>query len=122
EKCGVRIRVPCRATALGERDGFHVVALDSGDELLAGVTVLALGVQYRRLPTEGLKDFEGNGVAYAVDVARGELAPDDAAVVVGGANSAGQAALTFAEDGHHVFLIVRADSLAAGMARYLRER
>jgi thioredoxin reductase (NADPH) len=122
DKFDVEISVPCRAVGLGERDGSHVITLDSGEELLAGVVVLALGVQYRRLPIEGLMEYEGNGVAYAVDVARGELATGQAAVVVGGANSAGQAALTLAEDGHHVVLVVRAESLAAGMARYLRDR
>lgn len=122
EKFGVRIVVPCLATDLGERDGFHVIGLDGGDELLASVVVLALGVQYRRLPIEGLTGYEGNGVAYAVDIARGQLLPGQAAVVVGGANSAGQAALTLAEGGHHVFLVVRAASLAAAMARYLRDR
>ena len=122
EKFGVEISVPRRAVGLSERDGSHIVALDSGEELLAGVVVLALGVQYRRLPIEGLETYEGNGIAYAVDVARDAIAPGEAAVVVGGANSAGQATLTLAEEGHHVFLVVRADSLAAGMARYLRER
>jgi thioredoxin reductase (NADPH) len=107
---------------LRERDGYYLVTLDGRDELLAAVVVLALGVQYRRLPIEGLADYEGNGVSYAVDVARGELAPGEAAVVVGGANSAGQAALTLAEQGHHVFLVVRAGALEAGMARYLRDR
>ena len=114
--------MPCRAVGLGERDGFHAITLDSGEELLAGVVVLALGVQYRRLQIEGLQTYEGNGVAYAVDVAQGAIAAGETAVVVGGANSAGQAALTLAEEGHHVFLVVRARSLAAGMARYLRER
>jgi thioredoxin reductase (NADPH) len=122
KKFGVEISVPRRAIGLGERDGAHVVTLDGGEELLAGVVVLALGVQYRRLPVEGLEEYEGRGVAYAVDVARGAMGAGEPAVVVGGANSAGQAALTLAEDGHLVFLIVRADSLAAGMARYLRER
>ncbi|HEY2437883.1 MAG TPA: FAD-dependent oxidoreductase, partial [Solirubrobacteraceae bacterium] len=122
EKFGAEISVPARAVGLGERDGFYVVTLDGGEELLAGVVVLALGVQYRRLPIEGLETYEGNGVAYAVDVGRRAISAGEAAVVVGGANSAGQAALTLAEDGHHVFLIVRAGSLAAGMARYLRER
>jgi thioredoxin reductase (NADPH) len=122
DKFGVQLSVPRRAVGLGERHGLYVIAVDGGDELLAKVVVLALGVQYRRLPIEGLDGYEGNGVAYAVDVARGGLARGEAAVVVGGANSAGQAALTLAEDGHHVFLVVRAESLAAGMARYLRDR
>ena len=107
QKFGVQISMPCRAVALGERDGFRVITLERGEELLARVVVLAVGVEYRRLTIKALGDYEGNGVAYAVDVARGQLAAGEAAVVVGGANSAGQAALTLAEDGHHVFLVVR---------------
>jgi thioredoxin reductase (NADPH) len=122
EKFGVRISVPCRAVGLGERDGFHAVALEGGEELLAEVVVLALGVRYRRLPIDGLADYEGKGVAYAVDVALAQLEPGQPVVVVGGANSAGQAALTLAERAHHVFLVVRAESFADGMARYLRDR
>jgi thioredoxin reductase (NADPH) len=120
-KFGVRIMVPRRAVALGERDGFHVVSLDDGSELLGRTVVLALGVEHRRLPVPRLAEYEGAGVAYAVDVARGQLQPGEAAVVVGGANSAGQAALTLAEDQHHVFLVVRDPALRT-MARYLRER
>jgi thioredoxin reductase (NADPH) len=122
DKFGVEVSVPRRAIGLGERDGFHAVALEGGEELLAGVVVLALGVQYRRLSIEGLEEYEGKGVAYAVDVAVAQAEAGQAAVVVGGANSAGQAALTLAERGHRVFLVVRAESLAAGMARYLRDR
>ena len=122
EKFGVDIVVPRRAVGLAERHGFHLVALDDGEELLAATVVLALGVEYRRLPIAGLADYEGNGVAYAVDVARAELGPGHAAVVVGGANSAGQAALTLSEEGHHVSLVVRGRALEAGMARYLRDR
>jgi thioredoxin reductase (NADPH) len=121
-KFGVEISVPRTAVGLDERDGFYSVALDGGEELLAKVVVLALGVQYRRLSIEGLDEYEGNGIAYAVDVARGALSAGETVVVVGGANSAGQTALTLAEEGHPVFLVVRAESLAAGMARYLRER
>jgi thioredoxin reductase (NADPH) len=122
EKFGVHISVPSRAVGLDERDGYYLVTLEGGEELVAKVVVLSLGVQYRRLPIEGLEEYEGNGIVYAVDVARGVLATGEAAVVVGGANSAGQTALTLAEEGHHVWLVVRAPSLADGMARYLRER
>jgi thioredoxin reductase (NADPH) len=121
-KFGVEMIVPSRAVGLSERDGFHVVALEGGNELLARSVILALGVQYRRLPIPQLADYEGAGVAYAVDVARAQLAPAEAAVVVGGANSAGQAALKLAEEGHHVFLVIRGEALEAGMSRYLCER
>jgi thioredoxin reductase (NADPH) len=121
-KFGVDVRVPQRAVALEERDGFHVVALEDGSELVARSVVLALGVQYRRLPVPEIAEYEGLGVAYAVDVAREELEPGAAAVIVGGANSAGQAALTLAEEGHRVALVVRGAGLESSMARYLRER
>jgi thioredoxin reductase (NADPH) len=121
-KFGVEILVPSRAVRLDERNGFHVLALDGGEELVARGVILALGVHYRRLTVPHLAEYEGRGVAYAVDVARAGLGPAEGAVVVGGANSAGQAALTLSEEGHHVFLVVRAVSLASSMARYLRDR
>jgi thioredoxin reductase (NADPH) len=121
-KFGAEILVPSRAVQLAERDGFHVVALEDGGELIASGVILALGVHYRRLPIPLLADYEGRGVTYAVDVARADLGRAGTAIVVGGANSAGQAALTLAEEGHHVFLVVRASSLAASMSGYLRER
>jgi thioredoxin reductase (NADPH) len=121
-KFGAQIMVPRRATRLTERDGFYAIALDDGDELLARSVILALGVQYRRLPVPRLAEYEGLGVAYATDSAREQLRPGDHVVVVGGANSAGQAALTFAEDGRGVHLVVRAEGLEQSMARYLRDR
>jgi thioredoxin reductase (NADPH) len=121
-KFGVELSVPRQAAGLTGRDGFHVVTLDGGEELQTAAVVLALGIQYRRLPIEGLAEYEGTGVAYAVDVVLEDLEPGASAVVVGGANSAGQAALTLAEQGHQVFLVVRSEGLSAGMARYLRER
>jgi len=122
EKFNARLMVPRRAIGLTEREGFHVVMLEGGGELLAHSVILALGVQYRRLPIPRVADYEGLGVTYAADWAGEQLRPDDAVVVVGGANSAGQAALSFAEDGRRVHLVVRADSLERSMARYLRDR
>jgi thioredoxin reductase (NADPH) len=114
--------IPRRAVRLAERDGFHVIELDSGGELHARSLILALGVQYRRLPIPDLADYEGLGVSYATDSAREQLRPADDAVVVGGANSAGQAALALRENSGHVYLIAREDTLARTMASYLRER
>ena len=121
-KFGVQILVPCSAVGLTSRGGDHVVALEDGRELLAGGVILAIGVQYRRLPVPRLEEFEGLGVTYAIASAREQLRSGDAVVVVGGANSAGQAALALAEDGRRVQMIVREESLVKSMARYLRDR
>jgi thioredoxin reductase (NADPH) len=121
-KFGARIIVPCRAVGIAERDGFHVVALEGGDELIARTVILATGVHYRRLPVPRIAAYEGLGVAYAADTVREQIGPRDGVIVVGGANSAGQAALSLAEEGRRVHLIVRGASLAASMARYLRDR
>jgi thioredoxin reductase (NADPH) len=121
-KFGAHIMIPRRAMSLTERDGYHVVMLEDGVELVARSVVLALGVQYRRLPIPRLAEYEGLGVAYAVDSAREQLPAGDDVVVVGGANSAGQAALAFVEEGRTVHLVVRGDGLERTMARYLRDR
>ena len=69
QKFNVQMIVPCEAVGLGERDGAHVVALDDRGELTARAVVLAVGIQYRRLPIPGLEDYEGQGVAYATATA-----------------------------------------------------
>jgi thioredoxin reductase (NADPH) len=122
DKFGVHFLIPRRAVGLAERDGYQVIELDDGGELLARVVILALGVQYRRLSIPGLAEYEGLGVSYATDSAREQLRPNDDAVVVGGANSAGQAALALAEDGRHVYLVARDQSVTRTMAAYLRDR
>jgi len=122
QKFRADIMVPRRAVSLTRRDGAHVVGLDDGKEIVARIVIVAVGIQYRRLPVPRIEDYEGRGVAYATDAAREQLRPGDAAVVVGGANSAGQTALALAEDGRHVHLVVRQDGLERGMARYLRDR
>src|SRR5262249_10420936 len=99
EKFHAHIMVPRRAVRLTGRGGFHVVSLDDNTELIARSVILALGVQYRRLTIPHIADYEGLGVTHAAEAAWQQLRPSDAAVVVGGANSAGQAALSLADDG-----------------------
>ena len=90
---GVRTVVPANAQSLTFEDGYHVVALDGDERLRARTVVLATGASYRRLNVARLAEFEGAGVYYAATEVEGQMCAGDPVVVVGGGNSAGQAAM-----------------------------
>ncbi|MDJ1006908.1 MAG: FAD-dependent oxidoreductase [Paracoccaceae bacterium] len=122
-KFGTRFAVPRRARALATRpDGSFCVTLDDGSEVCARSLVIATGVQYRQLPIDRLADFEGAGVYYAATDVEARYCRDSDAVVIGGGNSAGQAAMYLARTAAHVHVLVRGPSLAASMSDYLLSR
>jgi thioredoxin reductase (NADPH) len=116
---GARSAVPSAARALSFEDGHHVVELDQGERLHARTVVLATGANYRRLGVANLAEFEGAGVYYAATQVEAQMCSGNPVVVVGGGNSAGQAAVFLAKHVSRVHLVVRAAQLAAGMSRYL---
>jgi thioredoxin reductase (NADPH) len=116
---GVRTTVPETAGALSLEDGYYVVALDSGRRLRARAIVIATGASYRRLNVGRLAEFEGAGVYYAATEVEAQRCRGAPVVVVGGANSAGQAAVFLARHVGRVELLVRGGDLATGMSRYL---
>ena len=116
---GARSAVPDTASALSFEDGHHVVELGRGERLRARTVVLATGASYRRLNVERLEEFEGAGVYYAATQVEAQMCSGNPVVVVGGANSAGQAAVFLARHVSRVDLVVRGGDLAAGMSRYL---
>jgi thioredoxin reductase (NADPH) len=102
------------------REGERLrVALSDGGEVSARAVVLAMGATYRRLGVPELEDLVGAGVFYGGPASEAPTAADEEAYVVGGANSAGQAALHLAEYARRVTLVVRAESLEQGMSHYL---
>jgi thioredoxin reductase (NADPH) len=107
---------------LRTEDGFHVVELADGSEIPCRSVIVASGARYRRLAIERLERFEGAGVYYAATDLEARLCWNDDVVVVGGGNSAGQAALYLAQQGCRVKVLVRRDDVAATMSRYLIER
>ena len=122
-KFGTRFAVPRRAASLTRQDdGIFRVTLDDGDAVCARAIVIATGVQYRRLPIDRLEAFEGVGVYYAATDVEARWCRDTEAVVIGGGNSAGQAAMFLSRTAGHVHLFVRGDSLAASMSDYLSSR
>jgi thioredoxin reductase (NADPH) len=103
-------------------DGKQELELSGGARLRPRAAVIATGVAYRRLHAPGVDDLLGRGVAYGSAPAQAPAHRDQDVVVVGGANSAGQAALHLANYGRSVTMIVRAASADAGMSRYLVDR
>jgi thioredoxin reductase (NADPH) len=122
EKFGAELTVPARATSLERRADHYAIGLEDGQELRARAIVIATGVQYRRLPVPRLEEFEGTSVYYAATLMEAQLCRGDPVAVVGGGNSAGQAALFLTGHASHVDLIVREPVLSENMSRYLADR
>lgn len=118
-KFGARAATPYRAQALEPGADRHVVKLEDGKEVAARAVLLATGAQYRRLPVEGLGDYEGLAVFYAAGPLEGQLCAGQRAGVVGGGNSAGQAAVWLARGGALVTLLHRRADLRETMSQYL---
>jgi len=122
-KFGTRFAMPRRATCLSKRDdGSFCVDLDSGETVCAKAVVVATGVSYRRLNLERLESFENAGVYYAATDLEARYCRNGEVAVVGGGNSAGQAAMFLARSACRVHLLVRGDSLASSMSDYLSSR
>jgi thioredoxin reductase (NADPH) len=121
EKFGAEILI-ATSTRLRCSEKPFVVETDDGTRIPARTIVIATGVQYRKLPLANLSHFEGVGVYYGATFVEAQLCGDDDVIVVGGANSAGQAAVFLARTSKRVHMLIRGDALAATMSRYLTRR
>jgi thioredoxin reductase (NADPH) len=121
-KFGAHISSPCEVVALESDDGHLHVRLADGTVLDSRAVVVATGARYRTLPLENWNLYEGAGIYYAATDIEARACAAHPVAVVGGANSAGQAALFLAERVTSVDLVVRSDDLSAGMSRYLVDR
>jgi thioredoxin reductase (NADPH) len=122
EKFGASLTAPCTVVSLGTRAGHLVAQLSDGSEVAGRAVIAATGASYRRLDATGLSDFEGNGVYYAATDIEARMCGASPVVVVGGGNSAGQAAIFLSQGGCPVTLVIRGGDLGKDMSRYLAER
>jgi thioredoxin reductase (NADPH) len=122
EKFGANLTVPCTVVSLASRAGHLVVRLSDGSEVAGRAVIAATGAYYRRLEATRLSDFEGTGVYYAATDMEARRCGASPVVVVGGGNSAGQAAIFLRQGGCAVTLVIRGPDLAKDMSRYLVER
>jgi thioredoxin reductase (NADPH) len=118
-KFGARSATPYRAIALESGDARHLVRLEEEHEITARAVVLATGADYQRLPLEGLTGYEGISVFYAAGPPEAQLCGASRVAVVGGGNSAGQAAVWLARGGALVTLLHRRADLHETMSDYL---
>jgi thioredoxin reductase (NADPH) len=122
QKFGVRIKLAAKAAALSFQDGLHQVSFDDGEGIAARSVIIATGARYNRLPLDRLAEFEGVGVYYAATQAEAQACRRGPVAIVGGGNSAGQAALFLSRSCATVHVIIRRDVLDASMSRYLVDR
>jgi thioredoxin reductase (NADPH) len=121
-KFGAHLSVPTSVNRLAFESAYTVVHLDGGETVTAKCLLIATGADYRRLGVEGAERFEGTGVYYAATLAEAQLCSGYPVVVVGGGNSAGQAAVFLSAHARHVLLLLRGDDLYKNMSSYLVHR
>jgi thioredoxin reductase (NADPH) len=119
EKFGARFSLGAEATGLEELDGQQLIRLADGKAIRARTVLIATGARYRRLDVPRLEEFEGSSVYYAATQIEARVCRNDPVVVVGGGNSAGQAAVFLAAHAATVRLLIRHGDLGRDMSRYL---
>jgi thioredoxin reductase (NADPH) len=118
-KFGAQICVPAEAAGLESRDGYHLVHLDDGTTIMSRAVLIATGAHYRKLDVPDLERFEGISVHYAATEAERQVCHGHPVAVVGGGNSAGQAAVSLAATAARVHLLILHTDLSRDMSRYL---
>jgi thioredoxin reductase (NADPH) len=122
DKFGARTAVPQEAVGLRRGDSHYRVELSGGGEVAARSVIAATGARYRRLEVPQLERFEGVSVHYAATEAEAQRCEGEEVVVVGGGNSAGQAAVYLSKRASKVYLLIRGGDLGKSMSRYLVDR
>ena len=122
QKFGARIVVARTATQLRREADCYVVQSENDEAVSARNIIIATGARYRKLPVENLAKYEGQGVYYAATQTEAQLCYNESVMVVGGGNSAGQAAIFLSGQARQVYIVIRRKSLASSMSRYLIDR
>jgi len=123
QRLGARLNAPCEVAGLHVEQEFHVVELADGSEIPSRSVIVASGARYQRLAIDGRERLEGAGVYYAATDLEARICSDHDVIVVGGGNSAGQAAIYLAQQGCcRVYVAIRGGDLSKRMSRYLIQR
>ncbi|MEO1132519.1 MAG: FAD-dependent oxidoreductase [Cyanobacteria bacterium J06639_1] len=119
KRFGVEILAPQEAKSIHSEGNYHTLTVADGSEIVCHALILAMGVAWRRLNVPGVEQFTGAGVYYGAAQTEAKACQDEDVYVVGGANSAGQAAMYFSRYARKVRILVRGESLTKSMSQYL---
>jgi thioredoxin reductase (NADPH) len=119
KKFGARLAMPAEAVDLVEEDGHYAIQLSDGSVVNGRTVIVATGAQYRKLDVPDLDRYEGLGVYYAATLIEAQMCVEDPVIVVGGGNSAGQAAIFLSQHAASCRLLIRGGDLGKSMSRYL---
>ena len=119
KRFGVEILTPQEAIGIASEGGYHTITLSDQSEISCHALILAMGVQWQRLSVPGVEQFTGAGVYYGAAQTEAAACQGEDVYVVGGANSAGQAAMYFSRYARRVRMLVRGHSLTKSMSQYL---
>jgi thioredoxin reductase (NADPH) len=118
-KFGARLVVPAEAVGIAKENSHYSIELNTGDVVNGRAVIVATGAHYRKLDIPDLECYEGNGVYYAATQSEAQMCENDPVVIVGGGNSAGQAAMFLSRNASNCKLLIRGEELAKSMSRYL---
>ena len=122
QKFGARMMVAHSVVRLNCNRRPYEVVLDNGSEIAARAVIIATGAQYKKPPLANLRKFEGLGIYYGATYIESQLCENEDVIVVGGGNSAGQAAVFLSQSARKVYMLVRSKGLSDTMSRYLIQR
>ncbi|OQP44879.1 fused response regulator/thioredoxin-disulfide reductase [Niastella yeongjuensis] len=118
-RLGTEFLSPQSVNAIMQKDGYKKIILDNGKEINTRSVVITTGVDYRKLDTKGISDFTGAGIYYGAAMTEAAACKDKEVYIVGGGNSAGQAAMYLSKFAKHVIIIIRKEDLSSTMSAYL---
>ncbi|MEO0557357.1 MAG: FAD-dependent oxidoreductase [Bacteroidota bacterium] len=122
QRFGVEILAPVEVTSLRTDGPYKILTLDSGEEVACHALMLAMGVSWRMLPADGAEPLTDRGIYYGAAMTEAMGCTDETVYIVGAGNSAGQAAIYFADYAAKVVMLVRSNDLGKSMSQYLVDR
>ena len=122
QKFGSQFCLTSEVLDLKPTDEGYLLELNNDEQVRTQSVLISTGVSYRKLPVEGIEDYEGTGVYYSATKVEAQLCQGSTVIIVGGGNSAGQAAVFLSQFAEKVLILIRKDNLAEKMSSYLLER